>query len=60
MGIGDGDGSFEKSGFFHPGGAGHFTVSVLRVPAGVDGLAICTASGEDYRDSGANRTLADD
>src|SRR5881394_2578067 len=36
--VGDHDGAFEESGFFDPGGAGHFTVSVLRKPSGDDGI----------------------
>ena len=36
VGVGDAYGAFEKAGFFHPGGTGHFAISVLREPSCVD------------------------
>src|SRR5207248_129168 len=58
--VGDHHRTFEEAGFFHPGGAGHFTVSVLRKPAGeyriVHGIFSTRKHGGD---SGANRAFAD-
>ena len=60
VGIGNGDGAFEKAGFLHPGGARHFAVSVLREPAGVNRLRIAAAAGENHGHAGAYGALADD
>ena len=53
-------GPSRKPGFFHPGGARHFAVSVLREPAGIHRLGIGAAAREDHGHTGAHRTLAYD
>src|ERR1700733_6513278 len=58
--VGNRERSFEKTGFFHPGGAGHFAVSVLREPSGVYRIRIGTATRKDRRHTSADRTVAYD
>ena len=58
--IGNGDRAFEKARFFHPGGARHFAISVLREPSGVNRLGIGSPPREDHGHPGAYRTLAND
>jgi hypothetical protein len=57
--VSDGERAFKKSRLLHPGGSGHFAVSVLRVPAGIDGLIVLVAAGKDYGYTGAHRASAD-
>ena len=61
VGVCDHDGTFEKAGLLHPGGAGHLTVAVKGGPAGENGIAeALVAAREDGGDSRADGALADD
>ncbi len=52
-------GPVEKAGFLDPGGAGHLAIAVEAEPSGINGIGILLAAGQDDRDAGADRTLAD-
>jgi hypothetical protein len=58
--VGNQDGTNEKAGFFNPGCAGHFTVAVLREPAGENGIADgIISTRQNGCDAGADRAFAD-
>ncbi len=58
--VGDHYGAFQKARLFHPSGAGHFAISVLRKPAGEDSVVHgILPARKDRGDAGANRAFAD-
>ena len=59
VGVGDARRALEKAGFLDPGGAGHLAIAVEAEPSGVDGIGILLSAGQDDRDAGTDRTLAD-
>ena len=58
MCVSDQDRPVQPSGFFQPGGAGHFTVAVQREPSAEDGRAGLLAVRPDGGNSSAHRMVA--
>src|SRR6267378_4719306 len=58
--VGDHYGTFEKTGFFDPGRAGHFAVAIERPPSSKYGIHHgIYATGKNGRDAGSDRAIVD-
>ena len=58
--VGDHHRAFQKSGFFHPGGACHFAITIFGEPSGEDRVLRTASAGQYGSDSRADRSLPDD